>query len=218
MKREYITILLLSLCTMLQAQVYGTSAQMMYLQSLRELEMYSRELRPIIYEYRKEAENKYDKGDYKGCIKTVDEFFDKYKVYKGQGGIASPLYTIAGKAYYKLSYTSTAYKMLQIADADGDTEAHNFIIGIYWNFVEMANSKCKTGDYYACLDYIDKALETGQIDPNIFILQGDAYLFLSNFDKAMDSYKLAKKNGSTLAKEKIKNLKVHKKEIKKRKN
>ncbi len=182
--------------------------QMLYLQNLKEMEMYSRQLRPVIYDYYKKAKNQYDCGDYEECIAIVNEFLNTYTVYKVQGGIASSLYTIMGKALYNIDKVDSAYFYLKIANSDGDREANEFLNTIYWKFESIARVRFEEQDYMGCLNNINKAFETGLENADTYILQGDAYKFSHNYNDAKKSYKIANKRGSVSAKDKIKELKL----------
>lgn len=64
--------------------------------------------------------------------------------------------------------------------------------------------------------YVDKALDTGYYNSDIYYLKGCAYEGLGNLRKAKSQYRKAKRKGSNLAKWALERLKKEAKERKKK--
>ena len=216
MKKHLLLLLFMSSCSISNAQ-WDNSAQLRYLEALREMEMLNRQIRPIVYDYHKAASEKYNRGDYRGSYEISNEFVQKYTIYKGQGGIASPIYAILGKSMYKLGKTDNAYYWLKLSKSQGNQEAYDYLEEIFHYFQSLARNKYYLNDYSQCISYADKALETTFYSGDIYILKGDAYKKMNMFSEAKRNYKLAKKSNPSIATLRIKELKEYIKEYKAKK-
>lgn len=168
-KKLITLIFLIFISEISYCQVWDFSVQDMYIQSLREMQMRNDQMRPIIYKYYKDASNKYNQGDYKGCYEICNDFLQSYTIYKGQGGIGSPIYAITGKALYKLGERDDSFYLLKLANSHGNREAYDFLNDIFGENERNARFSYSRQDYYNCLNYINQALQTSLSNGDIYI-------------------------------------------------
>lgn len=190
-------------------------AQRSYLNTMREMAALRRQMMPIVLQTYDTAHNAYNRGNYSECIDVISTFFNSYTIYNGLGNICKDLYELKGMAYIKLGDNSTGVQLLKIAMNQGCDTAYKQLKEIFLENFQKAQQCYDKGDYYSSHTYISNALGTGLETSTIYILQGDIYVKQSEFDAAKYYYEIAKKKGDSVASEKLKQLKIVKKELKK---
>lgn len=191
-------------------------AQRSYLNTMREMAALRRQLMPIVLQTYDIAHNEYNRGNYSECIRVISTFFNSYTIYNGLGNICKDLYELKGMAHIKLEDYSTGVQLLRIAMDQGSNSAYNELSEIFQTNFQEAQHCYEKGDYTLGYKYITKAHATGFENSAIYILQGDICAKQHDFDGAKNCYEIAKKKGNSWASERLKQLKIAKKEYYKR--
>lgn len=187
-------------------------AQRSYLNTLSEMAMYRRQLMPIIVDTYKVAYDRYSRGNYYECAKVISAFFENYTIYNGLGNICVNLYELYGMSLIKLNDYSNGLSLLRKAMEQGSSSARQELDRIFQDYYSQAYRCYENGDYSSSHIFINNTFATGLQSSSVYILRGDVYTKQHKFDEAKESYKVAKKMGSTLAPDRLKLLKQVKKE------
>jgi tetratricopeptide (TPR) repeat protein len=212
--------------TMPSMSIYDNSLQMMYIQGLREQtnrrneynEYILSKVIPII----ETSVELINEKRYKQCIDLIDETFRTYTFYTYQRSIYCHLEYLKGACYAWLEDTAKAFGYWNEAEKDGSEEAKEALNSAAHQFYDLALELYRDRNYNDCLKCLDIALSTGRQYAFIYILSGEAYEALENFDYAKQMYKIAKKLKSSEANNHImmlnKKIKQHKKAQKRKKD
>lgn len=195
--------------------LYDSGMMNMYLGAMRDAASYdnqmSERLQPII----QDAVNKYNKGEYRNCINSVNSIFNSITFYKRQYWLYSPLYCVRGLSYMAVGQDEDGIVNLVAAKEANNSDASSALQHYFSQYCNNAYQELNSKQYYSCLQQVNKALSTTYYNYSIYEIGGAAYEGLNSFNDAKKYYKLARKNGSPNASQMLKQLSQHKKQYNK---
>ena len=187
--------------------VYDNSMSLMYIQGLRNsASEYNSYLVPIVSSIIDQSRDLIEEGKYKECIKLIDETFEKYTFYNYQKLLYSNLEYIKGVCYTWLDDYDSAINWWKRASNNGLPQAQAALKDAYNAFYENAKNAFYKKEYDRCIRSLDVARSTGLPYPSAYVLAGEAYESLENYDYAKQMYKIAKKLKSSEANSHLKLL------------
>lgn len=166
------------------------------------------ELVNICHKNSLEAQRCFDKGDYPSSLSYIN------KALATCIGNPTDLYELKGMAHLKMGERSTGITLLQRAMNQGSSRARQELEKIFQDDYSKAYRCFISGEYSSSLLHINNTFTTGLESSSVYILRGDVYTKLHQFDEAKKNYRIAEKMGSALVPDRLKQLKQAKKEYK----
>ena len=194
---------------------YGTNLQMMYLQGLQERVIYNQRLAEVMKPIYDKAYSYYNSNQYTDCIDFISSVFRTYTFYKGQEYLYCNLFYLKGMCYIGLHDMDSGIANLILAKQEGDKYAHKELRNIFDMYYNDAIIEYNQHNYQKSIICINRALSTTLYSAEAYIVGGQAAEALNEFENAKQWYKLAKKQGSRTAIDKLKRLKIKQKEYNK---